>query len=161
MSSDRDPPSRPAGVSLSQATPADAEEIAAVFRDARAAMTYLPESPYSHAQTVEFFHGVLADPGNLVLVARPTDGAIAGFGVFGEGHLDHLYVRRDRQRQGIGTRLIETAQARFGRLDGWVFQRNAEAIALYERSGFEVVERTDGSRNEEHEPDVRVVWRRG
>ena len=27
--------------------------------------------------------------------------------------------------------------------------------------GFEVTQRTDGARNEEHEPDARIVWQAG
>ena len=43
-------------------------------------------------------------------------------------------------------------------LDLWVFQRNTVAIAFYERHGFRIAELTDGSGNEEREPDARMVW---
>ncbi len=43
----------------------------------------------------------------------------------------------------------------------WTFQRNARARRFYEARGFVPVEATDGSRNEEKEPDVRYLWRRG
>ena len=147
-------------VELVRADASDAAEIAAVFMDARKGIAYLPESPYSEEQTVDFFRGLIDDPGNAVLYAVTEDGSMAGFGVFGEGRLDHLYVRPIFQGKGIGTRLLEAAQTRFDHLGGWVFERNTEAIKLYERHGFKVVERTDGSRNEEHEPDLRIVWSR-
>lgn len=147
-------------VELVKADGSDAAEIAAVFMDAREGMAYLPESPYSEEQTVDFLRGLIDDPDNAVLDAVTEDGSIAGFGVFGEGRVDHLYVRPSFQGKGIGTRLLEAAQARFGHLEGWVFEKNTEAIELYERHGFKVVERTDGSRNEEHERDVRIVWSR-
>ncbi len=121
-------------------------------------MTYLPVSPYSKGQTVGFFAGLIQDPDKLVLTARLEEGQIAGFGVFGEGRMDHLYVGPAYQRRGIGTMLLTAAQERFGRLEGWVFEKNVQAIRLYQRSGFKVLERTDGSGNEEGEPDVRVVW---
>jgi hypothetical protein len=38
----------------------------------------------------------------------------------------------------------------------WVV--NESAHRFYERHGFEPVEHTDGSGNEEREPDVRYVW---
>jgi ribosomal protein S18 acetylase RimI-like enzyme len=40
----------------------------------------------------------------------------------------------------------------------WTFQVNVAAQRFYERHGFIAVERTDGLRNEEREPDVRYVW---
>lgn len=40
----------------------------------------------------------------------------------------------------------------------WAFQRNARALRFYARRGFRVVERTDGSRNEEREPDALLAW---
>ena len=39
------------------------------------------------------------------------------------------------------------------------FQVNGPAQRFYERHGFIAVEHTDGSGNEEHEPDIRYVWR--
>ena len=40
----------------------------------------------------------------------------------------------------------------------WVFQRNTQARAFYEHRGMRVVELTDGSRNEEREPDALYEW---
>lgn len=41
----------------------------------------------------------------------------------------------------------------------WTFQVNGPAQRFYERHGFIAVERTDGSGDEQHEPDIRYVWR--
>jgi ribosomal protein S18 acetylase RimI-like enzyme len=41
----------------------------------------------------------------------------------------------------------------------YAFQVNEPACRFYERHGFEVVDRNDGSRNEEREPDIRYAWR--
>ena len=38
----------------------------------------------------------------------------------------------------------------------WAFRVNTPALRFYERHGFVEVTRTDGSRNEENEPDVRL-----
>lgn len=40
-----------------------------------------------------------------------------------------------------------------------VFAKNEGARHFYERLGFTAVEESDGSRNEEREPDVRYEWR--
>ena len=40
----------------------------------------------------------------------------------------------------------------------WTFASNVGAQRFYERHGFEAVERTDGSDNEEGAPDIRYVW---
>ena len=44
-------------------------------------------------------------------------------------------------------------------LELWTFQINATAQRFYERHGFVAVDRTDGSANEEREPDIRYRWR--
>lgn len=43
----------------------------------------------------------------------------------------------------------------------WAFQRNLRAIKFYERHGFRLVRETDGSGNEEREPDALYAWNRG
>ena len=48
----------------------------------------------------------------------------------------------------------------FSPLRLWVFQKNAAAISFYQARGFREIERTDGSRNEEREPDLLMEWRR-
>jgi hypothetical protein len=56
--------------------------------------------------------------------------------------------------------LIELAQReRPGGLELWTFQANQGARRFYERHGFEAIELTDGSGNEERTPDVRYAWR--
>jgi putative acetyltransferase len=71
-----------------------------------------------------------------------------------------LYVAPHRTGQGIGQRLLDTfldeaAAASMPVVRLWTFQRNAGARRFYERNGFVAVEFTDGSGNEEGEPDVR------
>jgi len=147
-------------IELVPATSGDADAIAGVFTNARKGMTYLPESPYSEEETVTFFRRLIEDADNMVLEAMTSEGHVAGFGVFGEGRADHLYVDPAYHGHGVGSQLLKAAQERYDHLEGWVFEKNTEALKLYERNGFKVAERTDGSRNEEHEPDVRIVWSR-
>jgi GNAT superfamily N-acetyltransferase len=86
-------------------------------------------------------------------------GAVVGFIGFREGWIDHLYVHPDWQGRGIGPQLLakplQYRQAR--RL--WTFQKNARARRFYEARGFRLVELTDGSGNEEKEPDALYEWR--
>jgi GNAT superfamily N-acetyltransferase len=84
---------------------------------------------------------------------------LLGFAALDHGMLNHLYVEPGEQRRGIGTALLKQAK---GRLPSgfrlWTFQRNEGARRFYERHGFRVVELTDGSENEEREPDVLYEW---
>jgi len=74
------------------------------------------------------------------------------------GWIDDLYVAPNRWRSGHGRRLLTFAQAMQDALQLWTFEQNTAAIAFYTAHGFEVVERTDGSGNEEGHPDLRMVW---
>ena len=78
------------------------------------------------------------------------------------GRIDQLYVAPDRLGEGIGRSLLDLAKERAaGDLQLWTFQVNQRARRFYERNGFAAVEFTDGANNEEHEPDIRYLWRRG
>ena len=86
-------------------------------------------------------------------------GAVAAMMVLHDGEIDQLYVDPDVQGRGLGGRLVELAKRRSpSGLALWTFEVNHSAQRFYERHGFVAVERTDGSGNEEHEPDVRYVW---
>jgi ribosomal protein S18 acetylase RimI-like enzyme len=72
-----------------------------------------------------------------------------------------LYVAVDHQGEGIGRRLLELAKSRsLGLLELYTFQVNEKAVAFYLANGFEIVDGSDGSRNEELEPDYRLSWAR-
>ncbi|WP_244494953.1 GNAT family N-acetyltransferase [Bosea sp. Root483D1] len=87
--------------------------------------------------------------------------ALVGFIAFRDGWIDQLYVLPTYQGQGVGSALLDVAQMRCSEFNLWTFQRNAIARRFYERHDFVEAELTDGSRNEEREPDIRYVWRRG
>lgn len=95
-----------------------------------------------------------------VRVAEGAEGELLGFAVLaGDDELDHLYLRPDALRRGIGSRLLaEVREAAGGPLNLYVFQRNTAARAFYERHGFTAVAFDDGGRNEENEPDVLYHW---
>ncbi|MFJ5043367.1 GNAT family N-acetyltransferase [Streptomyces sp. NPDC088719] len=150
------------GVRLRPATPQDAEAVTRVFLASRAAaMPYLPRV-HSDADTRAWITHVVLPTSTGVWVAEEAGGSgeLLGFAVLaGDDELDHLYLRPDALRRGIGSRLLaEVRGAAKGALELYVFQRNAAARAFYERHGFTAVAFDDGARNEENEPDVLYRW---
>ena len=94
-----------------------------------------------------------------IMVAE-HDGVLAGFLSHTRGLISHLYVHPDHQDHGVGAALLDDALARYrAPLHLWCFEANMRARHLYESRGFEAVERTDGSGNDEGLPDIRYVWR--
>lgn len=88
----------------------------------------------------------LAMDGTAFLVAR-DGGAIAGH-LFADGRhmpvllVRRVYVRPARQRQGIGTRLLQAAAAAFPQAEAMrldVEADNAKGLAFYRREGFVVI----------------------
>jgi ribosomal protein S18 acetylase RimI-like enzyme len=131
--------------------------MAAVFAAARADMTYLPVLHSAEEHIAFFSEHVL--PVRSVEVAEADGGRIVGFCAVKDGWVDHLYVSPGFQGRGIGSALLARAMAQHARgLTLWVFEENHGARALYARHGFVQVERTDGSGNEEQQPDIRLQW---
>jgi ribosomal protein S18 acetylase RimI-like enzyme len=85
---------------------------------------------------------------------------LVGFIAFREGWIDQLYVLPGKQGSGIGSRLLQIVQTDFPTLSLWTFQQNAGARTFYQAHGFKAAQFTDGSGNEEREPDVRYDWTR-
>jgi len=135
---------------------ADSGALAEIFVAARqAAMPWLPEL-HDPEGIASYFATVVADA--EVLLVRDADAPVGFLALRGD-MIEHLYVRPEAQRAGIGTALVAAAKARRPEgLELWVFQRNDGARAFYAGHGFAEVERTDGARNEEREPDMRLAW---
>ena len=142
---------------LRRATPEDAAEIALLLR--RTLSAALPWLPLLHTPEEDraFIAGHVL-PTCTVWVAVTE--RIVGFIAFRKGWIDHLYVDVSHHGRGIGSALLEKAFIAEPELGLWAFQRNTDALSFYERKGFRIVERTDGARNEEREPDARLAWRR-
>lgn len=146
-------------IAIRRATDADADSVADVylasFRHALPAvrLAHTDEEVRSHARE----HWVAQTE---CWVADEGDGRIVAMMSLTPGWIDQLYVAPDRQGEGIGTALLELAKhgAGEGGLQLWTFQVNERARRFYESNGFVEVERTDGSANEEHEPDIRYRW---
>ena len=136
---------------IRRAQAGDAESVARLFRAVRrACLPYLPDL-HTAAEDLAFFRDrVFAECEVWVAQADTLDGFIA----FRTGWVDHLYVRPECHRQGLGKALLALAMKRHAPLRLWVFQRNTAAIGFYRARGFRAIERTDGARNEEREPDM-------
>jgi GNAT superfamily N-acetyltransferase len=84
--------------------------------------------------------------------------AMTGMIAFKDDWIEQLYVLPAAQGRGTGSALLEIAMRAADRLRLWTFQRNTRARDFYEARGFEPIEHTDGTRNEENEPDVLYLW---
>jgi putative acetyltransferase len=120
-------------------------------------MSYLP-----HIHPPEDVRRWMRDevlPSHEVWVAE-RDGVVVGFFALKGDLLGHLYVDPPFQGQGAGSALFARAQElRPNGFRLWVFQQNRQARDFYEHRGMRVVELTDGSGNEEREPDALYEWR--
>lgn len=135
----------------------EADTIADVFVASFRELTFLPNL-HTDDQIRDWIRDEMV-PAHEVWVAE-ADGRIVGFAALTDDLLGHLYVHPEAQSQGVGTALLEWAKSR--RPCGfrlWVFQKNEGARRFYERHGFHLVELTDGSGNEEREPDALYEWR--
>lgn len=143
-------------VTIRQAGPQDVAAVVALFHSARrACLPYLPVM-HTRDEDIGYFSGLIAGPGTVLLAQ--DGGTPAAFIAFGGGWIEHLYVAPERQGQGTGAALLARAQADASALQLWTFQRNEAARHFYAAHGFRELERTDGSNNEEREPDVRLGW---
>lgn len=134
----------------------DTEQIALIHRLARSeAMPWLPVIHTLEEEFGFFSENVL--PLEEVLVVEGKVG-IAGFIAFRDGWLNHLYIHPNYWGKGFGSVLLAEAKASSPLLQLWTFQRNDVARAFYSTHRFEEVELTDGARNEERTPDVKMVW---
>lgn len=139
-------------VTVRRADASDAAAIAGLFARSRAAsMPWLPVL-HSPEEDLAFFGGEVTT--NAAWVA--VDGEVlTGFAVVGDGWLRHLYVEPERRGSGVGGILLAVT-VEHGARQLWVFERNSAARAFYRHRGFADQERTDGSANEERQPDVRM-----
>jgi ribosomal protein S18 acetylase RimI-like enzyme len=143
--------------SLRTATPDDAPALADIHvRARRECMSYLPDV-HTPEDVLAWVREIL--PQHDEVWVAEQDGRIVGFFMLSDSFLYHLYVYPELHGQGAGSLLFERVKELSPegfRL--WVFQRNTQARAFYEHRGMRVVELTDGSRNEEREPDALYEW---
>ena len=143
-------------IRLRQAVFFDMDALARLNRHVRkVCFPYLPDL-HTPEEDVAFFRNEVF-PFSVIWLAE-AGGELVGFAAVSEGWLDHLYVDPASHGRGIGSLLLQRAKDGNSRLDLWTFQRNAQARRFYEHRGFRLVELTDGSANEEQEPDAHYRW---
>jgi GNAT superfamily N-acetyltransferase len=144
---------------MRRGTGADANAAAEVYLRARHhAVPEIPPLAHPDDEVRHWMHRVLDDEEAWLAVA--DDGTLLGLMVLDGDWVEQLYMDPAWTGRGLGTRFVELAkQRRPGGLQLWTFVSNVRAQQFYERHGFTVEERTDGSGNEEKAPDLRYVWR--
>ncbi|MEU6670083.1 GNAT family N-acetyltransferase [Streptomyces sp. NPDC046727] len=142
---------RAAGVS-------DAADIARIHMASRAAtMPYLPPQKRNHEQVTRWVEEVILKESHTWVAVRGAE--LLGYAALKGDLLEHLYLRPDVLRRGVGTLLLDEVKRNCpGRLILHVFELNTGARQFYAHHGFTVLERTDGSRNMEHLPDQTLEW---
>lgn len=149
------------GVVIRFADAADAAAVARVHMDSRAAaMPYLPPQKRGHEQVTQWVRDVMLSACLVWVAVR--DAEVLGYAALGGDVLEHLYLRPEVRRQGIGTLLLDAVRRQ--RPEGvslHVFQQNADARAFYARHGFTVLEASDGRGNMENLPDLTLRWTPG
>lgn len=146
------------GTEIRPADAADAAAIARIHMSSRAGtMPYLPPQQRNHDEVTRWVEEVLLQEGPLWVAVR--GGEILGFAALAGDMLEHLYLRPDCRRQGIGTLLLDEVRRNSpAGVSLHVFQQNTDARAFYERHGFTVLDTSDGHRNMENLPDMTLHW---
>lgn len=145
-------------IDIRKADPADAPEVAELFIASQADALPFVSKLHTPAETRAFItEDVFA---NCEVWVAIEAGRIVGMMALAGNHIDHLYLRPDCYRRGIGTKLLDVAKnERPDKLTLYAFAVNTRARAFYEHHGFTPVEFGDGSGNEAGEPDVLYEWR--
>jgi GNAT superfamily N-acetyltransferase len=148
------------GMMIREATPDDASAIADLYLASRD--DALPGLRKVHTDdAVRDWVARFLLVRDRVWVAE-REGTIVGFIALHDDWVDQLYLRPGCHRQGIGTALLMIAKRVSPRgLRLFCFQRNGRARAFYEAHGFVAVRFSDGTDNEEQEPDIKYVWADG
>lgn len=146
-------------VGLRRAAAPDAASAADVWLRSFAAALPTVVRPRSDDEVRAYFRQVVV-PLRETWVAEAADGGGTVGVMVLDGHLlSQLYLDPDWRGRGLGDRFVGLAKERSpAGLSLWTFQVNKPAHRFYERHGFVAVEFTDGSGNEEREPDVRYEW---
>jgi GNAT superfamily N-acetyltransferase len=146
---------RPAGVD-------DAEALSTLFLEAReVAYPSMPRLVHPPDDVRRWFRSRFdaADVAGVEVWMAERDDVPVALLLLEDAWLHSLYVAPGLTGQGIGAVLLDLAKSL--RPDGlglWVFESNVDAQRFYRRHGFRVVRRTDGSENEEREPDIEMAW---
>ena len=139
---------------LRPARPGDAAQLARILQDWVEETEWMP-ALYSPTQTQAFLEQLIS--GGSVTVAEDQS-KLCGFLALDQTEIIALYIAKSARGQGWGTALLDHAKAAHHHLALWTFAQNAPARAFYSGRGFRQTKASDGSRNDENLPDIRMEW---
>ena len=142
------------GVTLRKARSTDAGTTGAILSAFAEQTAWMPIL-HTAAEAIGFC-GQMIERGWVDVAEQ--EGKVCGFIARDGAEINALYPAPEAQGQGIGTALLQQAQRASASLNLWTFQANTGAQRFYKRHGFVEAERTDGARNEERLPDIRLIW---
>jgi GNAT superfamily N-acetyltransferase len=145
----------PTDLTLRPADESDGHLVATIHLQSRAAAD-MPPGVHADEAVRHWLDGRLRADDVWIALLGPQP---VGYARFTEVWLDDLYVLPDHQGHGVGSALLDLVKARRpGGFCLWVFEMNAPARGFYARHGLVELERTDGSGNEEKQPDIKLAW---
>ena len=145
-----------AAVTIRRASPEDATSVTEVYLTSRRhAGVLMPRPVHTDDEVRAWFAGTVLVEQDCWVAER--DGKVVGLAVLRGTSLDHLYVRPEAQRRGIGSQLVKHVKRQRGRLRLHTFESNHPARAFYEKHGFTVAA-FGVSPAPELEPDVEYRW---
>jgi GNAT superfamily N-acetyltransferase len=142
---------------IRRAVAADADQIAAMWLASWDAA--LPTVARAHPDADVPGHFREQVIGGMDAWVAVDDDAVVGVLALDGDWVSQLYLAVNHRGRGLGDAFVALAKAqRPEGLQLWTFRVNGPAQRFYERHGFVAVGHTDGSGNEEREPDVRYAW---
>jgi len=133
----------------------DAAEISQILEDWAASNR---EIPLVHNVEERADYGRWLLEHTRVTMIHNSSGVV-GFLALEKHTIQALYIKKDFQGFGFGQAAIKFAQKQFKELRLWVFQSNIGAQKLYQRLGFQIVEKSDGEDNDYRLPDIFYCWK--
>lgn len=147
---------------LRKAALTDATSIATIYLDSRKAFVAFAPLAHSEESIHQWIREILIPAGQVTVAEE--NGLVVGMMALSKkesiGWIDQLYLDPAVVGRGIGALLVKAAKSALGspiRLH--TFQKNVKARRFYERHGFQILELSDGSTNEENCPDMLYEWR--
>jgi chorismate mutase/GNAT superfamily N-acetyltransferase len=152
----------PSETTVRPASAGDADALATLFLTSReAAYPAIPRPVHPPDDVRRWMRSRFDAPQCELWLAEEGagGGGPVGLLLLEDAWVHSLYVDPERTGEGIGSLLLDVAKhARPRGLGLWVFETNEGARRFYRRHGFVEVNRTDGSQNEEGEPDIEMAW---
>jgi ribosomal protein S18 acetylase RimI-like enzyme len=151
----------PQKILVRKASLADATAIANIYLSSRKEFVFFAPLAHSDESIYQWVHEILI-PTSQVFVAEENSVIIGMMALSKKrriGWIDQLYLSPEVVGRGVGTLLVKTAKSMLGSpIRLYTFQENVRARRFYEKHGFQILEFSDGSGNEENCPDALYEW---